>query len=260
MGASVEKEFEQQLEFFRSEVEVCILYLSSYLTIRAISRESEAVQYTLLQAHFFWHAIRSALVTATFMTLGRIFDQDSPHNVYKVLKIAEQNTQIFSRQALKERKEARYKKLPDLITSWWPDDWLDRHLRRAHEPTAQDFRTLRAYLKQGRTTYEGRYRELRHKVFAHSGVGEGAEREKLFATADLRPLEHILAVLLALYHALWQLYHNGRKPMPRVRRYSVEQIRKSTPAADRGMGLAAEVVQQAEEFLRAAAGATEETG
>jgi len=143
------------------------------------------------------------------MVLGRIFDQGSPHNIDRVLGIAQRNPEIFSRAALGARRQGR---------SDTPPEWLDEYIRGVYEPTPQDFRRLRAYVHKRRKIYEANYRDLRHKVFAHKAMTDQAAVSALFAKTNIRELQRLFAFLNSLYDALWQLYFNGNRPVLRPRR------------------------------------------
>jgi AbiU2 len=91
------------------------------------------------------------------------------------------------------------------------------HIRRAgrtivYEPGPADFRRLRADVARQRRIYEDRYRELRHKVFAHKGLSHPQQITALFARTNIREMQRMLAFLMAPHQALWQLFNNGRKP------------------------------------------------
>ena len=129
--------------------------------VHAVAYESKQVSDRLNTAPLFWNSCLGALQTAAFIVLGRIFDQDSVHNLDRLLRMAQENSQIFSKAALAQRKHAGSGKRPE---------WLDDYLRTAYEPTPKDFRRLRTYVKRRRRIYEANYRDIRHKFFAHKVV------------------------------------------------------------------------------------------
>jgi hypothetical protein len=184
------------------------------IPVHAVAGDAPAVFKLLNTAPLFWNTNLGALQTATFVALGRIFDQDSTHNVDRVLKIAQDNAHIFSKAALGERKR---KASPGRI------EWLDSYLRHSYVPRPSDFRRLRKLVRKYRRSYEEKYRDLRHKVFARKVVSDGQAVAALFAKTNVRELQRMLVFLDALYDALFQLYVNGRKPVLRKRRYSVQR-------------------------------------
>jgi hypothetical protein len=159
-----EAEFERELEVFRAEAGAASQFFYAFLTVHAVAGDVPAVFKLLNTAPRFWNTNLGALQTSTFVALGRIFDQDSAYNVGRVLKIAQDNAHIFSKAALGDRKR---KSSPNRI------DWLESYLRHSYVPTPSDFRRIRKLVRKYRRTYEEKYRDLRHKVFAHKVVSDG---------------------------------------------------------------------------------------
>jgi AbiU2 len=102
-----------------------------------------------------------------------------------------------------------------------------------------------------RKIYEANYRRLRNKVFAHKEISDAAEVSALFAGTNIREMERMLVFLLSFYEALWQLFFNGRKPVLRPLRYSVNRILRLAPAAGHSE-VHARAAQEAKGFLIAA--------
>ena len=99
-----EENFANELEVFRTEAESGIQYFYSYLAVHAVAGEHKEVHRLLNRAPLFWNIALGALQTSTFIALGRVFDQKSKHNVDRLLKIAQSNMAIFSKEALAGRK------------------------------------------------------------------------------------------------------------------------------------------------------------
>jgi AbiU2 len=129
-----ESDFERELEVFRTEASSASQFLYAFLTIHATAGEHADVYQLLNTAPLFWNTILGGLQTGTFVTLGRVFDQKSTHNIDRVLNIAQRNPYIFSKAALGDRKR---KASPNNI------GWLTDYLRTAYVPTSVDFRRLR---------------------------------------------------------------------------------------------------------------------
>ncbi len=246
-----EKQFERELEVFRTEAEGAAQFFYAYLAVHAVAADHRPVHRLLNTAALFWNTNLAALQTAAFITLGRIFDQNSTHNVDRLLKIAQDNPTIFSKAALGLRKQG---------TASTPPDWLPEYLRAAHVPVPADFRRLRAHVRKHRKLYEGKYRELRHKFFAHKEVGERPAVDALFAKTNIREVQRMLAFLGSLYEALWQLFFNGRKPVLHPRRYSVKRIRKFPSPPERITAVQERITHDTESFLRHAAGVAQPAG
>jgi AbiU2 len=238
-----EQQFENELEVFRTETQTAVQFFYAYLTIHAVARDRPAVHRLLNRAPLFWNTNLGALQTGSFIVLGRIFDQQSKHNIDRLLRIGQSNLGIFSKAALGARKQSAD---PGAAA------WLSGYLRDAYVPTAKDFRYFRSLVRKHRATYEAKYRDLRHKLFAHREVSDPAAVSALFARTNVRELQRILMFLLALYDALWMLFVNGHKPVLRMRRYSVARIRKK-PSARRGGSLQERLIGEIEEFLSSVA-------
>jgi hypothetical protein len=238
-----EQQFENELEIFRTEMEAAVQFFYAYLTIHAVARDRPAIYRLLNRTPLFWNTNLGALQTGSFIVLGRIFDQSSKHNVDRLLKIGQTNLSIFSKAALGARRQ---RDDPDAIA------WLGTYLKDVYVPTSKDFRHLRSLVRKHRATYAAKYRDLRHKLFAHKEVSDPAAVSALFAKTNVRELQRILLFLLALYDALWMLFANGRKPVLRMRRYSVARIRKK-PSVGKGSTLQERLIREIEQFLLAAA-------
>jgi hypothetical protein len=241
---TAETQFERELEIFRTEAEGGTQFFYAYLAVHAVAAHRKAVRRLLNETPLFWNTCLAALQTASFMTLGRIFDHDSDHNLSKLLRITQDHPEIFSKAALGRRKQGNN---PE------PATWLTEYLGDSYEPTARDFRRIRAHVRKRRKIYESNYRDIRHKWFAHKAVSDQTEIAALFSKTNIRELEQLLAFLRSLYEALWQLFFNGRKPILRPLSYSVKRIRNLRPSATRQSGVQEKIALEAEQVLTFAA-------
>lgn len=236
------EKFEHELEVFRTESEAASQFFYAYLTVHAVAAERNGVYRALNEAPLFWNTSLGALQTATFIALGRVFDQKSPHNLDKVLRIAQDNRDVFSKAALGRRKQG---KAPD------PPSWLADYLTDVYEAKPEDFRQIRGHVKKWRKVYDDNYRDLRNKLFAHKEASGGLQTKALFAKTNIREMQRMLAFLGALHDALQQLFLNGRKPVLRPRRYSLRRMR-AVPSPARGRITVQErIVHDAERALLA---------
>jgi hypothetical protein len=240
-----EAEFERELEMFRKEVQGAIQFFYAWQTVHAVAAEDDAVLNAINRTPLFWKTSLGALQTSTFIVLGRVFDPDTRnHSVSRLLALAHANLQFFSKEALANRK----RKLSSNA-----DDWLPEYLQGTYEPNSEDFRRLKRYVADRRRLYEANYRELRHVVFAHSAVSDPAKLEALFEKTNIRELQRILVFLARLYEALWQLLHNGRKPVLRPARYSVARIRQVPTPPHRNPNVQEQMVRETESILKSLA-------
>jgi hypothetical protein len=194
----------------------------------------------------FWNTILAGLQTSTFIVLGRILDQSSMHNVDRVLKIAQDHPEIFSKNALGKRKQGNLEN---------PPDWLPEYLEAAYVPTPTDFRRLRSHVHKQRTIYNNNYRDLRRKVFAHKELSDPAAVSALFAKTNIRQLQRLLVFFSRLYDALWQLFFNGRKPVLLPRRYSLKRMRDRPSRPEINRSVQERIAHEAEQFLIGASAA-----
>jgi hypothetical protein len=205
-----------------------------------VAYKDEEIHDLLNTAPLFWNTCLAGLQTAAFIVLGRVFDQNSTHNLDRVLRVAQDNPQIFSKAALAHRKLGGSAERPD---------WLDKYLLTVYEPTPKDFRRLRAHVNRRRRIYEANYRNVRHKYFAHKAVSDPTEISLLFSKGNNRELQQLFAFLGSLYNTLWELFYNGRKPILRPTRYSVERIRnKPSPRYQQGP-VQEKILHEVEQFL-----------
>jgi len=131
--------FEHELEVFRREVGAAIQFLYAHVAVRSVMTQHQPVLDFLNQASLFWATSLGALQLSAFIALGRIFDHDSTHNVSRLLRIAQNHPDIFSKEALARRKER---------DSPGASKWLPDYLSKAYEPTPHDFRRLKAHVSK----------------------------------------------------------------------------------------------------------------
>lgn len=238
----VARDFERELEVFRTECQGAIQFFYSWQTIHVVAASDKQVQRALNDAPLFWNTSLGAMQAATFIALGRIFDPDQKnHSISRLLALGHKNLEIFSKEALADRK----RKL-----SANADEWLPEYLKAAYVPTSEDFRRLKQHVAVRRRIYETNYKGLRHGVFAHRGALERAEVDALFAKTNIRELQQLLVFLNRLYEALWQLLFNGFKPTLRPGRYSVARMRAQPSPQRSRQGLQERLIHDTEKMLK----------
>lgn len=236
-----EDKFLNELEVYRTEVESAIQFLYASLSVNACLADNRRVLDLVNRAPLFWRTNIGALQTSLFITLGRIFDQQSNHNIDRLLRIAQENAEIFSTEVLEGRKRAG---------SQNADEWIEEFMRGTYVPTAGDFRRLRGYVKKYRKIYETGYRDIRRKVYAHKELSKAEDVEKLYAKTDIREMQKLLIFLNRLYQAIWQLFHNGRKPILRPMKFSVASMRKAETPIWQSKDVQERVVHETEQFFK----------
>ena len=232
---SEEQQFESELEIFRKESETASQFFFGYLAINEVAKHNRGVLTFLNKNALLWSTVAGALQMSALIALHRIFNHRSRHNVDALLRLVESNTSIFSKQALRRRKQGNVQKEPG---------WLTGYIRDAYEPTARDFQRLRALVEKYSKLYQSNYAGLRNKVYAHMVASDPSEVQTLVARTNIHEMQRMFVFLLKLYEALQELYTNGRKPVLRARRYSAVRMRNSS---SRGSGSDVHV-QIAKEF------------
>jgi AbiU2 len=102
---ALDQQFEHELEVFRTESETAAQFFYAFLAIHASAGPDKSVHRLLNTAPLFWNTVLGGLQAAAFVAMGRVFDQKSTHNVDRLLKLAQDNPQIFSKAALARRQQ-----------------------------------------------------------------------------------------------------------------------------------------------------------
>ncbi len=236
-----EQRFVRELEVFRTEAQAGAQFLYAYLSFNSIISEKRKAYNEVNKTALFWNTAMGSLQTSFFIALGRIFDQNSRHNIDRLIKTAQDNKEIFSKNALAKRKKHE---------SANADEWLDEYLKTAYEPTIKDFRVLRKKIKEYRNIYETNYRDIRHKIYAHKEVSDAEEMQKLFSKTNIRELQKVFVFVNSLYEALWQLLYNGRKPVLRRMRYSVKNMIRDRKPEWQSQTVQERMVGEVSDFLK----------
>jgi HEPN superfamily AbiU2-like protein len=199
-------EFEKELEIFRTEEETAQQYFFSYLSIRDLAGKNDDVLNVINTTPLFWVTVHHAMLLSAFVALGRIFDQNSRHNIDRLISVASKNLSFFSKAALQARKQS------DGLTQ----QQAANYVADAHQLTVLDLRTLRKEIARWRGIYQKHYRDVRDKVFAHKALSNLTQINELLAKTNIDQMKRLFAFLNALYSALWEQFHNGRQPLLHV--------------------------------------------
>jgi hypothetical protein len=210
-----EEEFTRELTVFKGEVDTGIQALFAYLAIHATAHGKDRIQCKLNATPYFWQTVFSSLQSTQFILLGRVFDSDSKHNVHTLLQLAQTNLGIFSKEAFTRRRRKE---------SANADEWLPEYLKHVYEPTQDDFRRLRKHVARRKNAYMGAYRDIRRKVYAHRELVSQPDLDALFSQTTISGLKGMVIFLSELHETLWELYHNGRKPVLRQQPHSLRRF------------------------------------
>jgi hypothetical protein len=213
-----EAEFEEELEAFDNDVDVAIQCFYTWQTVHTAARKSRKV-YDLLNRHAaFWVLALGSIQANSLIALGRIFDKDNrTHNVSRLLKLAEDNPAIFSKAAVRRRKNKDLAKASHLV-----DDFMSN----IKEPLALDFKRLQSFADARRRVYERCYKQLRDKVYAHK---DRTDISGFVAKTSTLELGRLISDLRILHGVLWHWLRNGRAPRLSPLRHSAgKQITRDT--------------------------------
>lgn len=214
------EEFENELAIFHAEEETAQQYFFSYFSLQGIAASNSDVLRSMNVTPLFWLTAESAMLLSTFMTLGRIFDQNSEHNLDCLIATATKQVATFSKEALAARKR----------TAGLSADEVDLFVRDAFEPSVDDFKSLSEQVEERREIYNARYRKVRNKVFAHNEVADIGKANALLKGTTVDEMKALFAFLDALDKALWHLLHNGRKPTLEIRPFALPPAKTTARA------------------------------
>ncbi len=236
MTLDPETEFKSELQVFDNEVEEAIQSFYAEQAIHNVARKSRSVHEALNRNAAFWNLTSRALQANALIVLGRIFDKDSrTHSIRRLLNLATNHPQIFSKAALEKRKRPQ------------AGERTDEFMRTVYVPTKEDFARLQKYADKQRAIYNAEYKALRDKFFAHK---QRMDMTGAFAAVSIPRLERLLTFLDRLHDGLWHLFWNGVKPVLRPARYSARSILK-LPERSRRKGPAQEwITAETEKFVK----------
>ena len=243
MMPTKETEFVDELEIFRRDCEAAAQFLYAYLAVHETAKRSQRVLSLLHRHPMFWNTALGALQYAALIALGRTFETNSAHNIGVLIRHAQGDQMMFSSAALARRKQG---------TAPVPPPWLAEFIQAVREPKVHTFRALRAEIARHRAIYETRYREIRHKVVAHSEVVDDSSVAALFAKTNLVELQRLVVFPLRVYAAFWQMYYNGGPLVLRRFKYSAPRMVRTVSSARRSR-VQESIVKDTVEVLREAA-------
>lgn len=198
----MESELEKELEIFRREEEAAQQHFFAYLALHKIPSEDKVALKALNRTPLFWITLRYGAMESAFMALGRIFDESSAHNANRLLGLVGQNLAAFSRANLAARK----------VAAGMSQAQATKYAANKHELSVEDVRAMRRKVSEARKIWTDRYRDIRHKIYAHRGLQDEAEEQALYEQTNIGEIVSLIALLAALNEAIWQALHNGRKP------------------------------------------------
>jgi len=196
-----EAEFQNELRVFDNDIDEVIQCFYIWRTVHAAARKSRRVYDLLNRNAGFWVVALGSIQANSLIALGRIFDRGKDtHNVGRLLRLATKNPAIFSKAALRQRKEKDLANASHLV-----DDFM----KDVKEPTTSDFKRLGQFVEARRKVYEKCYKHLRDKRYAHK---QRMDMSGIFAQTNTRELARLVTGLSKLHHVLWHWCRNGVTP------------------------------------------------
>jgi hypothetical protein len=194
-------EFQNELRVFDNDVDEVIQCFYIWRTVHGAARKSRRVYDLLNRNAGFWVVALGSIQANSLIALGRIFDRGKDtHNVGRLLGLAAKNPAIFSKAALRQRKEKDLANASHLV-----DDFM----KSVKEPTTSDFKRLEQFVEARRKVYENCYKHLRDKRYAHK---QRMDMSGIFALTNTRELARLVTDLSKLHNVLWHWYRNGVTP------------------------------------------------
>jgi hypothetical protein len=101
-----EAEFQNELRVFDNDIDEVIQCFYIWRTVHAAARKSRRVYDLLNRNAGFWVVALGSIQANSLIALGRIFDRGKDtHNVGRLLRLGARNPAIFSKAALRQRRE-----------------------------------------------------------------------------------------------------------------------------------------------------------
>jgi hypothetical protein len=194
-------DLEAELETFRIDEETAQQFFFAYLGVRDLTAKRLDVLAAVNRNPMFWKTTHYSMFVSTFIWLGRMFDQQSAHNVNLLLRMVERNLPTLNRDALRDRKAKVIR-----------PDQAAKYVASKHEMTIEDVRALRKEVADWRRIYEPVYRHIRDHL-AHNKKGV-SDLDALLAMTNIEEMKRMLGFFQALHEGLVELYLNGRNPLP----------------------------------------------
>lgn len=211
--------FERQLSSLDRESTVIANYVYAEMAIQHAASRSKRLLNQLNRTPTFWATCNAALQSAAYIAIGRVFDLKSPYNLEALMVAMEKNLPLLGREALAERKRDGKSVDPP---------WLQDYLNKAYYPKRADIARIRKHISNYRAVYERAFMPVRHQYLAHRQTHGSEKVQRLFAKGKVKELWRLSTFLLQLHSALWELLHNGRKPVLRPIRYSARVMYDSS--------------------------------
>jgi len=196
-------EIEELYKEFESEVNVACWSFYTWKNIHNMAAGDKKVHHALNRNPLSWNIILYSLQNAFFSAIARLFDKDErTFSVHTFLRTCIENTDQFSKDALRERKikGSDEDKLP----------WLDGYIEKSYQPNKEDFLKLKGEVSKKQKLYYSGCKPIRDKIFAHKEFKEIKCVDELFRKIKIGEIQDLLCFLYQIERIIFQLLYNGR--------------------------------------------------
>jgi hypothetical protein len=195
-------DLDREIEIFRKEEEEAQQSFFAYVGVRTLLARRPDLVGMVNRNSMYWITSQHALLVNAFIALGRIFDQNSTHNIERLLKMVETNLPTVNPDALRRRKE-------EVI----PSEQAAEYVSDKHSTTIEDVLGLQDQVDKWRGIYRAVYKPIRNS-FAHKKTADIEAVNALLAKTDIEEMKAMLGFLHSLHEGLRELHLNGRSPLP----------------------------------------------
>jgi hypothetical protein len=195
-----EDEYKQRYKIVSDDILSATRAFYTYMEINKFGAESAQNLQKLNQDGHFWSAEMYSLQLGGFVILGRIFGS-SGYPIHKFLKQMTPHPELFSREALAQRKR-------DEVRDPNPP-WLAAYLENVWVPTTNELEDIATSIDPATEVWKRSYKPIRDKIFAHRDLT--ASINDLFGATLVGEIEDMLHDVNRVRIALLQLWTNGRR-------------------------------------------------
>jgi hypothetical protein len=215
-----EQQFEAHLDALKKDGHAASIFVYTEITLHHFFGGDTDLLDRVNEHAGFWNGVLAALQASGFISLGRMYDEDSgTHTIHALLRFIEDYKGLFRPNALEIRRQAAGMTSED-ARSFAEGSWTLK---------ASDLLPIREEFEQFRQLYKTNIEPIRNKVFAHTGKIDRHQLNALFTKVFLRDLERIVVFPLRLERALVGLHQNGIAPTLESPRTNMVEVLNNLP-------------------------------
>jgi hypothetical protein len=199
------------LNTLRNETETTIRVLFALQAFNELLRDKTNVN-KVNENVYFWLIFESSLNTKLLIGIRRLFENKSgTFNFQKFIDLCKKDIFKFSKASFEKRRiEEAGAARPE---------WLDDYLKTVYTPTKEDFNELSKLVRNCSKKMKGVYSDAASTIFAHAVHTDTTVIQNMLSKIRFDEMEVALNALWHVYEQVWQMYHNGRKPLFEISAY-----------------------------------------